>query len=132
MLMKRRSFVVLISDLLADVDDILAGLDHLRFDGHNVVVLHTLDPYELTFPFKGTWQFEGLEGEEPLTTQPERIRNDYLASFNAYAEALRSGCMGAHIDYSLINTSRPLDAVLSEFFFERSSTLVQPSAGARG
>jgi len=132
LMMKRRSFVVVISDFFADVDDILSGLDHLRFDGHNVVVLHTLDPYEIEFPFKGTWRFEGLENELPLTTQPERIRNDYLASFNAYAEALRSGCMGAHIDYSLINTSRPLDAVLSEFFFERSSTLVQPSAGARG
>ena len=68
LLMKRRSFVILISDLFADVDDIMKGLDHLRFDGHNVVVFHTLDPYELEFPFKGTWRFEGLEEELPLTT----------------------------------------------------------------
>ena len=81
LMMKRRSFVILISDLFSDVDDILAGLDHLRHDGHNVVVMHTLDPYEIEFPFKGTWQFDGLEGEEPLTTQPERIRDNYLASF---------------------------------------------------
>ena len=46
----RRSFVILISDLFADVDDIMQGLDHLKFDGHNVVVFHTLDPYELEFP----------------------------------------------------------------------------------
>ena len=45
MLMKRRSFVVLISDLFSDVDDIMAGLDHIKFDGHNVVVIQTLDPY---------------------------------------------------------------------------------------
>ena len=69
LMMKRRSFVVVISDLLSDVDDILAGLEHLRFDGHNVVVLHTLDPYEMEFPFQGAWCFEGLESEEPLTTQ---------------------------------------------------------------
>lgn len=131
LMINRRSFVVVISDFLAEVDDILSGLDHLRFDGHNVVVMHTLDPYEIEFPFKGTWRFEGLENELPVTTQPERIRNDYLASFNAYAEAFRTGCTGAHIDYALIDTSRPLDAVLNEFFFQRSSTLVQPSAGAR-
>ena len=125
-MMKRRSFVVVISDLFADVDDILAGLDHLRFDGHNVVVLHTLDPYELEFPFKGTWRFEGLEEEEPLTTQPERIREDYLASFNAYLEALRAGCVGSHVDYTTVDTSRPLDAVLSEFFFQRQATLQRP------
>jgi uncharacterized protein (DUF58 family) len=131
LLMKRRSFVVLISDLFAEVDDILAGLDHLRFDGHNVVVLHTLDPYEIEFPFNGTWRFEGLEGELPLTTQPERIREDYLTSFNEYLEALRTGCIASHVDYTTVNTSRPLDAVLNEFFFERQATLNGGSTGAR-
>jgi uncharacterized protein (DUF58 family) len=129
--MKRRSFVILISDLLADVDDVLAGLDHLRFDGHNVVVLHTMDPYEIDFPFRGTWRFEGLEGEEPLTTQPERIREDYLASFNEYIEALRAGCVASHVDYTTVDTSRPLDAVLSEFFARRASTLNGTTVGAR-
>jgi uncharacterized protein (DUF58 family) len=119
--MKRRSFVVVISDFLADVEDIMLGLDHLRFDGHNVIVLHTLDPYELEFPFKGSWQFDGLENEEPLTTQPERIREDYLAGLNSHLEAFRNGCAAAGIDYTLIDTSRPLDAVLSQFFHERES-----------
>jgi uncharacterized protein (DUF58 family) len=82
LMMKRRSFVVVISDFFADVADIMDGLDHLRFDGHNVVVLHTLDPYEMEFPFKGTWRFEGLENEEPLTTQqPHRLRaGRYISS----------------------------------------------------
>jgi uncharacterized protein (DUF58 family) len=123
LMMKRRSFVVVISDLFSDVDDILGGLDHLRFDGHNVVVLHTLDPYELEFPFKGAWCFEGLELEEPLTTQAERIREDYLASFNEYMEAIRSGCVASHVDYTTVDTSRPLDTVLNEFFFKRQATL---------
>jgi uncharacterized protein (DUF58 family) len=131
LMMKRRSFVILISDLFADVDDIMAGLDHLRHDGHNVVVLHTLDPYEITFPFKGTWRFEGLEAEAPLTTQPERIRDDYLMSFHTYLTALRAGCMGANIDYKTVDTSRPLDAVLNEFFAERAATLNGGSLGAR-
>jgi uncharacterized protein (DUF58 family) len=130
MLMKRRSFVVLISDLFSDVDDIMAGLDHLRFDGHNVVVIQTLDPYELGFPFKGTWRFEGLEEEIPLTTQPERIREDYLSDLNTYLEALRTGCMGSHIDYTMVDTSRPLDAVISEVVLKRQN-LSAPAAQAR-
>lgn len=131
LMMKRRSFVILISDLFADVDDIMAGLDHLRHDGHNVIVLHTLDPYEITFPFKGTWRFEGLEAETPLTTQPERIRDDYLAGFQAYITALRTGCMGANIDYKTVDTSLPLDAVLNEFFAERAAMPNGGSVGAR-
>ena len=131
LMMKRRSFVVLISDLLADPEDIMAGLDHLRFDGHNVVVLHTLDPHELQFPFKGTWRFEGLEQEPPLTTQPERIRDDYMANLNAYLETLRTGCIGVNIDYKTVDISRPVDGVLNEFFAERSASLTGAAVGAR-
>lgn len=127
LMMKRRSFVILISDLFSDVDDIRAGLDHLRHDGHNVVVLHTLDPYELEFPFQGTWLFDGLEGEEPLTTQPERIRDDYLASFGKYMEELKTGCVASHVDYTTVDTSQPLDVLLSEFFHLRQSTQPGPS-----
>jgi uncharacterized protein (DUF58 family) len=123
LMMKRRSFVVVLSDFLSDVDDVLAGLDHLRFDGHNVMVLHTLDPHELEFPFEGTWQFDGLEGEEPLITQPERIRDDYLANFNEYMTAFRDGCVASQVDYALVDTSRPLNVVLSEFFHLRESML---------
>ena len=121
LMMKRRSFVVVISDFFSDVDDILAGLDHLRFDGHNVMVLHTLDPHELKFPFNGTWQFDGLEGEEPLITQPERIRDDYLENLNNYLDAFRDGCVASQIDYTTVDTSRPLDEVLSVFFHQRES-----------
>lgn len=127
LMMNRRSFVVVISDLLSDADDILAGLDHLRFDGHNVVVLHTLDPYELEFPFKGAWCFEGLEAEEPLTTQADRIREDYLASLHAWLETLRNGCAASQIDYTTVDTSLPLDEALSDFFFKCQATV----SGAR-
>ena len=127
MMIKRKSVVVVVSDLFADVDEVMAGLDHLRFGGHGVVVLHTLDPYELEFPFKGTWRFEGLEQEEPLTTQPERIRDDYLNNIGQYLESLRSRWIASNIDYALVDTSRPLDAVLSEFFFQRQSTLTGPA-----
>jgi uncharacterized protein (DUF58 family) len=130
LLMKRRSFVVLISDLFSNVDDIMAGLDHIKFDGHNVVVIQTLDPYELEFPFKGTWRFEGLEGEEPLTTQTDRMRESYLADLNQFLGNLNTRCVGSHIDYTVANTKNPLDAVLSEIVLKRQN-LSAPSAQAR-
>jgi uncharacterized protein (DUF58 family) len=128
---KRRSFVILISDLFSDVGDIMRGLQRLRYGGHNVIVFHTLDPHELKFPFKGTWQFDGLEGEEELITQPERIREDYLTNLNAYLGQLQSGCIGSGVDYTLVETSRPLDSLLSKFLETRSLNMVGPSVGAR-
>jgi uncharacterized protein (DUF58 family) len=130
MMMKRRSFVVLISDLFSDVDDIMAGLDHLKYDGHNVVVIQPRDPYELEFPFKGTWRFDGLEGEEPLTTETDRMREAYLAALNRFLETLNARCVGSHIDYTMANTRLPLDAVLSEVVLKRQN-LSAPSAQAR-
>lgn len=135
MMIKRKSFVIVISDFFADVDNIMAGLDGLRFSGHNVVAMHTLDPYEINFPFKGTWQFDGLELEEPLTTQAERAKEDYLANFNEYLAQLKRGCGASSVDHTVVDTSRPLDAVLSEFFHQRESTLAGGApgrAGARG
>jgi uncharacterized protein (DUF58 family) len=123
LMIKRRSLVVLVSDLFSDVDDILAGLDHLRFNGHDVVVLHTLDPHELEFPFKGAWCFEGLEEEVPLTTQADRIQGEYLTNFNKYMESLRDGCVASQIDYTTVNTALPLDDVLSEFIVKRQAVL---------
>jgi uncharacterized protein (DUF58 family) len=124
LLLRRRSLVVLISDLFSEVDDIMAGLDHLKFDGHNVVVIQPLDSYELEFPFKGTWRFEGLEGEEPLTTQTDRIRESYLADLRKYLDELNARCVGSHIDYTMADTKRPVDAVLSEVVLKR-----QPPGG---
>lgn len=121
LMMKRRSVVVLISDLLSDADDILAGLRHLRFDGHSVMVMHTLDPYELEFPFEGAWCFEGLEEEEPLTTQAERVRDDYLTNLQTWLQELTEGCLSSQVDYVTVNTSRPLDVVLNEFLFQRQA-----------
>ena len=121
--LKRRSFVIVLSDFLSEVEDVLAGLEHLKFAGHNVMVLHTLDPHELEFPFEGTWQFDGLEGEEPLITQPESIKEDYLANLKEYMSAFSEGCLASQIEYALVDTSRPLDIFLNEFLNQRESLL---------
>lgn len=121
LILRRRSFVVLISDLFADVDDVMEGLDHLKFNGHNVVVIQPLDAYELEFPFKGTWRFEGLEGEEPVTTEAERMKQSYLAGIKSFLDDLSSRCMGSHVDYTMTDTRRPLDQLLSEIIHKREN-----------
>ena len=124
----RRGVVVLISDLLDNVDEFLKGLDHLRFRGHNVVVFHVLDPYELTFPFGGgTWRFEGLENEGEIITQPNRIRATYLEELRKYLRQVKSACDRSHVDYVLVDTSRPVDVVLSAYLISR----LRATAGTR-
>jgi len=115
----RRGFVILFSDLFDHVDDFLAGLDHLRFRGHNVVVFHTLDPHELDFPFDGSLRFEGLEGEAEIITQPRRVRDAYMAELGKFLGEVRGACERAHVDYVLVDTSRPVSETLSAFLLGR-------------
>src|SRR5690606_22488719 len=56
---KRRGVVVVLSDLLDDVGKTLEGLKHLRHRRHDVIVMHTLDPAEIDFPFHGATTFRG-------------------------------------------------------------------------
>lgn len=124
----RRSVVLLFSDLFEPTTGFLDGLDHLRFRKHNVTVFHTLDPYELDFPFKGTWRFRGLENEPELTTQPARIRAAYLENLNNFLQVVRRGCERNRVDYVPANTARPLDVLLAEYLLWRTRTAREGSS----
>ncbi len=117
---KRRSFVMLFSDLFGSVDELVKGLDHLAFGGHNITVFHTLDSHELELPFSGTCRFVGLEGEAEITTQPRRIQAAYMKEVADFTSQVRSACERNHADYVLVNTAHPLEVVLSEYLLRRS------------
>ena len=119
--MSRRGFVMLFSDLFDNTDEFIEGLNHLRFRGHNVILFHVLDPYELEFPLNGMWQFVGLEGEGELITQPARVRNNYLAELEKFIDQIKTACSRAQVDYVLVNTADPIEHVLSSYLLQRSA-----------
>lgn len=118
----RRGFVMVFSDLFDDTEGFVKGIDHLRFRGHNVTVFHLLDPYELKFPFGGTWRFLGLEEEPQITTQPKRIRAAYLEELRKFIAQIRSACERSHADYVMVDTSRPIEEVLAAYLLRRMRT----------
>ena len=117
--MSRRGFVMLFSDLFDHVDEFITGIDHLRFGGHNVTIFHTLDPHELTFPFDGSCRFKGLEEDGEVITQPKRIRAAYLDELRKFLRHIRTACERSHVDYVLVDTSRPVAEVISAYLIGR-------------
>ena len=115
----RRGMMILFSDLLVDVDDLLRGLRLLRQRGHDVLVLHVLDDDELDFPFARPARFEGLETADHLTCNPRALRDGYLKALDQFLATLRHGCARDNVDYALIRTSMPLDAALTAFLKHR-------------
>jgi uncharacterized protein (DUF58 family) len=115
----RRGIVCLLSDCLEDLDPILAGLRHLRFRGHEVVLFHTLHKDEVEFPLDGNVRFVGLEGFEELMTRPHLLRPAYLRIVNQYLADIQRGCDRSGVDYVRLMTDRPLDVTLAEYLVRR-------------
>jgi len=116
---RRRGIVILISDLMDDEDKVMRGIQHLRFAGHEVIVFHVLDPYELTFPFNGTVEFMGLENQGKLLTRPAEIRKSYLAEFGAFLDRMRTACERNGCPYIRISTDQPWHEVLTAYLGTR-------------
>ena len=117
--LKKRGIVIVISDLLDDVDSMMAGLKHLRHRRHEVIVMHVLDPAEVDFPFDRLAMFRGLEQMPDVLVEPRALRKAYLAEFGRYLHKLQAGCRAQAIDYVPMRTDQSLEVVLSSYLASR-------------
>jgi len=117
----RRGLIVIVSDLFDDPEHILLGLRHFRHKRHEVIVFHIMDEAELTFPFRDSAMFEGLEDLGEILTEPRAIRRAYLDQVEAFVHKLKFGCRAHHVDYVQLSTSQPLDIALSAYLAGRAT-----------
>jgi uncharacterized protein (DUF58 family) len=115
----RKSLVVILSDLFDDPAQLVSALKHFRHKKHEVIVLHTLDPAELSFPFDDASQIEDLETGRLITGDPRAFRKAYLDEFERFTTTLRAGCEAAQIDYELAETSQSFDLFLGRYLGKR-------------
>jgi uncharacterized protein (DUF58 family) len=116
---RRRSVMVILSDLLDDVPDLLKGLRHFRHNGHEVIVFHVLDPAELDFPFQTATLFRGLERLPALATDPRSVRSAYLDELQSYLQEIERGCGELEVDYVRLGTNANLGVALSAYLGQR-------------
>ena len=116
----RRGLVVIVSDLFDDPARILMGLRHFRHKRHEVIVFHVMDEAELTFPFRDSAMFEGLEDLGEILTEPRAIRRAYLDQVEAFVHKVKFGCRAHRVDYVQLSTAHPLDIALSAYLAGRA------------
>jgi uncharacterized protein (DUF58 family) len=117
--LRRRGFVIVISDLLEGEKQSLPVLQHLRTIGHEVIVFHVMDPDELHFPFREASEFVDLESGESLFAAPGAIRERYLQAVADYTGFCRKQCQSHGVDYCLMNTGEVLDKALATYLTRR-------------
>jgi uncharacterized protein (DUF58 family) len=120
---KRRSVVALVSDLYEEPEEILEAIKPYRFLGNDIMVFHVLDPAELDFPYKDASRFQDLESGEEIPIVPESLLEQYRQLITAHIDSLRTKFSEIRVDYTLVNTARPLDDALFSYLANRERTM---------
>ncbi|MFN4259909.1 MAG: DUF58 domain-containing protein [Gemmataceae bacterium] len=115
----RRALIIILSDMFDEVPHLLSGFHHLRYNKHEVVVFHILDPAELDFPFQEATLFRGLEQWPELLTDPRSLRQSYLKEIQAFISELQHGCRIQNMDYVQLRTDSNLSVALSSYLAHR-------------
>lgn len=121
--LRRRGIVVVLSDLYADADDLIETLRALHFQGQDVIVFHLLDPAELELPGDEAALYRDLETGERVPVVPEEVREAYRERLEAHVASLREGLTASRVDYTLVDTSRPLDRALHDYLALRAARI---------
>jgi uncharacterized protein (DUF58 family) len=119
---RRRSSVLVFSDLL-DRDARMARLvADLRRRRHDVTLFHVLDPAELEFPYDDPTLFLSTEDGRSVEARGRDVRKGYLEVMGRFLEDARRTCAESDVEYVLVRTDAPLDDVLVPWLSRRERT----------
>ena len=79
-----------------------------------------LDPAEVNFGFTDAQAFEDLESGEQIPVVPQSLRKEYQALVRAHIDALQQKFSEVRVDYTMLDTSQPLDHALYRYLSSRS------------
>jgi uncharacterized protein (DUF58 family) len=117
--LRKRGLVILISDLLVDAEETRRALRFLRHRGHEVLVLHVMDPGERDLPTTGDVRFFDPESADELQVSVADMRSEYR---EAVAEALKEWerSLRPHgIEYALVDTDQSFSHALRAYLRKR-------------
>jgi len=119
----RRGMVVVVSDFYEDPDRVIRTVEPLRFRGNELILFHVLDPQEIAPGFRQPMLLVDMETRDTLEVSPEYARAEYRQKIDSHIEALRNKARSAGMDYCLLETNRPLDEALREYFAARQGRM---------
>ncbi len=115
----RRGIAIVISDFYAPPEEVVKAIEPLRFRGTEVVMFHVLDPEEFAPKFREPVVLIDMETKESMEVSPDYANTEYRQKIQAHIDTLSSKARGAGLDYHIVNTAKPLDEALREYFIIR-------------
>jgi uncharacterized protein (DUF58 family) len=118
-LINRRGLIVLISDLLMDMPDVEQALRGLRALGHDITVLHMMDPAERELPASGEALFVDPETSLEVPASVADVRAAYRNTVDEVIGEWRSMLGGLGAGYEVVMTDAPFGVPLRKAFAAR-------------
>tara|TARA_Y100001970_G_C14109585_1_gene790102 strand:+ start:353 stop:1237 length:885 start_codon:yes stop_codon:yes gene_type:complete len=115
----QRGLIILISDLLDEPKEIINGLNHFRYLGHEVLVIHILDKNEMMLNINNKTNFVDLETKETIKTDPQLIKLDYIKTVKQFIKNYKDKCFRNNIDYIFTMTKEDISNVLFKYLQKR-------------
>ncbi len=114
-----RSLVIVASDFYEDAAPLQAALRRLRYDGHDLIGLHVLDPMEIDFDLDQTGAFTDLETGARLKLDAPAARRGYLERFGQFCTELADTFHAAGGELVSLRTDQPPFEALAGYLAQR-------------
>jgi uncharacterized protein (DUF58 family) len=120
-MLRRRSLVMIFSDLLTEPEPVFRALQRLRHGGHDVILFHVLDKAEVDFRFDNhdLVELEDPESGERLQVDSAGYREDYQSAVAEFRDNYQKECIRIGVDYVPLDTSVQFDKALMEYLLNR-------------
>ncbi|MCP4709430.1 MAG: DUF58 domain-containing protein [Planctomycetes bacterium] len=118
-IINKRGLLVLVSDLLAPIEELESHLAYLRASGQDLIVFQVLDPAELDFSFENPSLFRDIENNRKFYVDPLVAKEEYQERLKQHNLAIEKSCQSLGIDYRVMPTDRPLEYALLDFLISR-------------
>jgi uncharacterized protein (DUF58 family) len=121
----KRSLVILFSDMFEGeehMDALLAGLQHLKYNKHEVVLFHVVDhDKEIDFAYDNRpYEFVDMESGEKVKLRGHEVRKNYQEQVQKTLETLRLKCLQYRIDFIPTDIRSGYRAVLQNYLVKRT------------
>jgi hypothetical protein len=120
-LINRRGMIVLVSDLLMDIPDVERAVRGLRAAGHDITVLHLMDPAERELPASGEAVFIDTESTLEIAASIADVRAAYRQTVNEVIGEWRTMLSSIGANYELVLTDEPFGVPLRRAFAARQA-----------
>ncbi|HJU75173.1 MAG TPA: DUF58 domain-containing protein, partial [Gemmatimonadaceae bacterium] len=120
-MIRRPGLVVVISDLLFEPETLDGAVKSLRAAGHNVCILHIMDPSERALTTGGEAIFCDTESDLQVSVAVADVEDAYRETVEHVIQEWRTRFSGAGVDYDVVTTDTPFGVPLRRAFRVREN-----------